>query len=83
VPDKPTIETTTAVMLEALPTVPLATLADLLGVRPATLRQRIARGSLQAHRFGPLWAVPGHEAARAYRAGRGARSGRISGAGDA
>lgn len=58
----------------ALGYVTLAALAADLGVNPATLRQRIARGTLAAEKVGTLWLVPLGEADRARALGRGGRS---------
>ena len=44
--------------------VPLASAAEYLGVDPASLRQAIARGTLQATRIGTAWVVELHEVAR-------------------
>ena len=53
--------------------VTLRQLARAIGVAPATLRQRVARGSLPARRVGPLWVVDVDVAAQVVRAGRGRR----------
>jgi hypothetical protein len=48
----------------------LLELATAIGVTTATLRQRIARGSLTARKVGPVWVVDPAECDRVIRAGR-------------
>lgn len=42
----------------------VAQAADILGVKPGTVRTLIARGLLPAKRFGPVWAIELAEAER-------------------
>lgn len=64
--------TATSKLILDLP-VTLAELATAIQVRPATLRQRVARGTLPARKVGPLWVVDADVAVRVIKAGRGAR----------